>query len=487
MAENFTLVEKNDKADILIVPLIKANDDFFERLAKFFSKETADRLKRGIQNRKFSVKPNAVLELDDGERTIAVVGVSRGLSAAEALETGAFFFRQAKKLCQADVFIPKEVSSRAAEFLLGMELEAYSFDKYKTKKKSEEFSQLEQVCFCFEEGGFNPRKLEEARALAAGVRYARDLGNEPPNVLTPEAFAEDVRRLEYLGLEVEVFEPGNLAENGFSMLSAVGAASTHSPRAVVAKWKGAPSRKDYDLVLVGKGITFDAGGINLKTAAGLKDMKVDMGGAAAVIAALKVQALLKSKLNVAVVVGLAENALGSQAYRPGDILTSASGQTVEIANTDAEGRLALADCLWYAATKLKASRIVDLATLTGASANVFRGHYASIFCRDEALAEALTKAGAVSGEKLWPLPFDREFDKMVDSEIADVKQIGQGMNGSTLAACFLQRFVKDKISWAHLDIAGCETLEKARPAVPSGATGFGVRLLCEYMKSLKPF
>ncbi len=485
MAEFVTIAENIEKADVLVVPVVKNGKAFWERIGKVYGAKNGERFSRAADNRGFSEKSTETVVLDDGMERVVLAALSGKVSAREAVLFGAAVYRQVKESARAEVFVPTELSAKAADILLGMELESYRFDKYKTRMKAADFPKLEQVYFHFEEGGFNDKKLEEAKALANGVRYARDLGNEPPNALTPEIFAEDIKRLEYLGLDVDVIGADDLKANGFNLLYEVGKASANAPRAVVVKWLGNPQRREFDAVLVGKGITFDTGGINLKSSQGLKDMKVDMGGAAAVVSALKVQALLKSKLNVAAVVGLAENGIGGKAYLPEDILTSASGQTVEIVNTDAEGRLALADCLWYACTKLKASLIVDLATLTGATANVLKGYYAGLFCRDEALSEALLTAGKKCGEKLWPLPFDKEFDKMVDSKIADVRQLGQGMFGGTLAACFLQHFVKEKVKWAHLDIAGCETADKAKLLMPSGATGFGVRLLTEYLKGIK--
>lgn len=485
MAEFVTIAENIEKADVLVVPVVKNGKAFWERIGKVYGAKNGERFSRAADNRGFSEKSTETVVLDDGTERVVLAALSGKVSAREAVLFGAAVYRQVKESARAEVFVPTELSAKAADILLGMELESYRFDKYKTRMKAADFPKLEQVYFHFEEGGFNDKKLEEAKALANGVRYARDLGNEPGNVLTPEAFAGDVRRLEYLGLKVDVFSGGDLKKQGFNLLEEVGRASANTPRAVVATWRGNPARREFDLVLVGKGITFDSGGINLKNTQNLKDMKTDMGGAAAVIGALKVQALLKSKLNVAAVLGLAENGIGGRAYRPEDILTSASGQTVEIVNTDAEGRLVLADCLWYACNRLKASRIVDLATLTGSTAYVFKGNYAALLCRDGALSEALLAAGKESGEELWQLPFDEKFDKMVDSKIADVRQLGQGMSDSTLAACFLKRFVKDKVKWAHLDIAGCETSDKAKPAVPAGASGFGVLLLSAFMKGLK--
>ncbi len=485
MAEFVTIAENIGKADVLVVPMIGNNAAFFKRIASMCGEKCENIIKRAIEKRAFSGKSGSFLVLDDGVEKTVLAGIGKNCMQTDAMTFGAEIYRRIKDSETAEIWVPAELTDKAPEVFLGMALEEYRFDKYKTRQKAEELPKLEQVYFHFEKGGFNDKKLEEAKALANGVRYARDLGNEPPNALTPEIFAEDIKRLEYLGLDVDVIGADDLKANGFNLLYEVGKASANAPRAVVVKWLGNPQRREFDAVLVGKGITFDTGGINLKSSQGLKDMKVDMGGAAAVVSALKVQALLKSKLNVAAVVGLAENGIGGKAYLPEDILTSASGQTVEIVNTDAEGRLALADCLWYACTKLKASLIVDLATLTGATANVLKGYYAVLFCRDEALSEALLTAGKKCGEKLWPLPFDKEFDKMVDSKIADVRQLGQGMFGGTLAACFLQHFVKEKVKWAHLDIAGCETADKAKLLMPSGATGFGVRLLTEYLKGIK--
>ena len=271
------------------------------------------------------------------------------------------------------------------------------------------------------------------------------------------------------------------------MLYAVGKGSVNPPCVAVMKWKGNPASKDLDVALVGKGITFDTGGINLKSEGNLLGMKHDMTGAAVAASTLKVLALQKQKINAAAVLVMAENMPDGKAYKPEDVYTSASGLTVEVINTDAEGRLGLADGLWYASAKLKAKRVIDIATLTGAVVMALGHEFAGLFCDDDKMADDLLKAGNDSGERLWRLPMCEEFGKLLKSDVADVKHLaarGHGA-GSATAAMFLKKFVKGKTPWAHLDIAGRDDSSTPRPLEPKGATAFGIRFLVSYLKNLK--
>ncbi len=315
------------------------------------------------------------------------------------------------------------------------------------------------------------------RALANAVRYARDLCNEPANNLTPEIYAADIKRLDYLGIDVTVLDEAKLHDLGMDMLLSVAQGSVNSPRVAVLQWKGRKDAKEFDLGLVGKGVTFDSGGISLKPAANMGDMKGDMTGSAVVVAAIKAAALQKLPVNVVGVVGLVENMPSGSATRPGDIVRSMSGQTVEIVNTDAEGRLVLGDCLWYIQEKFGVKKIIDVATLTGSTMMTFGFEYAGLFANDDKLAAELTACGETSGEKLWRLPINAEYDKLMDSDIADMKNTGPRLAGGITAACFLQRFIKEGVKWAHLDIAGVDKDDKGHPLTPKGATGFGVRVL----------
>ncbi len=473
-----------EKNVVKVVPVFK-DRDVFERIGSFLSEKEIKQLKKALENRSFKFKDDEMLVLDDGVQKYLLVAVKPRMPAVEVQRLGAKIARKLAGERVIEFFVPAELKDRAADLALGTELELYSFDKYFTKKKPDDFDQLETVRFYFEKGEPEADKFAEMKALANGVRYARDLANEPPNVLTPEAMARDIERLAYLGLEVEVVPTEALQKKGFCLTYEVGKESVNQPYAAIICWRGRSKQKDFDAVLVGKGVTFDSGGINLKPAKALENMKMDMSGAAVVAAVMKVVALRQMKLNVAAVMGLAENMIGGKAYKPQDVIKSASGLTVEVANSDAEGRMLLADCLWYATEKLKARTVIDLATLTGATANMLGGVFAGLFCEDEALSRALLDAGKASGEKLWPLPMAPEYEEKIKSDIADVCHIGSGGAGASTAAAFLKRFVKGKAAWAHLDIAGCEGRNKPKPMYPKGATGFGVKLLYDYLKGLK--
>ena len=316
--------------------------------------------------------------------------------------------------------------------------------------------------------------------MAHGVFLSRDLVSEPPNVLFPAEMAERCLALEELGVKVEVFGPKELTKLGFGMLMGVALGSATEPRMVVMKWNGAPDhkkgKKSRPLAFIGKGVTFDTGGISIKGAAGMEDMKWDMAGAGAVIGAMAALAGRKAKVDVVGLVGLVENMPGSRAQRPGDVVTSYSGQTVEIINTDAEGRLVLGDVLWYCQEKFHPAFMVDLATLTGGIIVSLGHEYAGLFSNDDALAQNLQAAGTAWGEKVWRMPLGEAYDKMIKSDIADMKNVGGRPGGSISAACFLQRFVND-VPWAHLDIAGTAWSSKDAPTIPKGATAFGVRLI----------
>ena len=343
---------------------------------------------------------------------------------------------------------------------------------------------MEKVEF-FGETPIDAQGFNAYQAVAASVRYARDLCNEPANHLTPEIYAADIKRLEYLGIDITILDEGKLHDLGMDMLLSVSKGSVNSPRVAVLQWKGAKDRKEFDLGLVGKGVTFDSGGISLKPSANMGDMKGDMTGSAVVVAAVKAAALQKLPVNIAGVVGLVENMPSGSASRPGDVVASMSGQTVEIVNTDAEGRLVLGDCLWYIQEKFGVTKIIDVATLTGSTMMTFGFEYAGLFSNDDKLSAQLEKCGELSGEKLWRLPVTADYDKLIDSDIADMKNTGPRLAGGITAACFLQRFIKPGVKWAHLDIAGVDKDEKGHPLTPKGATGFGVRVLNRLLQETK--
>ncbi len=373
----------------------------------------------------------------------------------------------------------------AASAAMGAVLRSYRFDRYRTKEKAEDKPKLESLSVL----SIDPAAAAEAwaplQAVANGVRLSRDLISEPPNVLFPAELAERCRALEELGVKVEIFGPKEMTKLGFGMLMGVAAGSTHEPRMVVMKWDGASGGKgkgkkagpkSKPLAFIGKGVTFDTGGISIKPAGGMEDMKWDMAGAGAVIGAMAAVAGREAKADVIGIVGLVENMPSGSAQRPGDVVTSYSGQTVEVINTDAEGRLVLGDVLWYCQEKYEPAFMIDLATLTGAIIVSLGHEHAGLFSNDDSLAQKLLATGQAWGEKLWRMPLGDAYDKLLKSEIADMKNVGGRPGGSISAACFIQRFVNG-VPWAHLDIAGTAWSTKDSPTIPKGATAFGVRLL----------
>jgi leucyl aminopeptidase len=365
----------------------------------------------------------------------------------------------------------------AGQFALGAWLRAYKFEQYKTKKKKDETEREGASEIALAVGDVATAKLaqSEAAGVAEGVLLARTLVNEPANVLTPVEFARRAGKLASLGVEVEILDEKALAELGMRALLGVGQGSTQESQVVVLRWNGGEPGA-APLAFIGKGVVFDSGGISIKPAASMEDMKGDMAGAAAVTGLLHALASRKAKANVVGVLGLVENMPSGEAQRPGDIVKSMSGQTIEIINTDAEGRLVLADALWYVKEQYKPVFMIDLATLTGAILVALGQEYAGLFSNNDELAQRLTKAGESSGEKLWRMPMGSAYDKMVDSRFADMKNTGGRHAGSITAAQFLQRFV-DKTPWAHLDIAGTGMSSPGGDINQSWGSGWGVRLL----------
>ena len=318
-------------------------------------------------------------------------------------------------------------------------------------------------------------------AIAEGVALTKELVTEPANIIYPESFVERCKHLAELGVEISVLDDKDMAALGMGALLGVAQGSRRPARLLVMKWDGTGGSQERPVALVGKGVTFDTGGISIKPAAGMEDMKWDMGGAGAVAGAMKALAGRKAKAYVVGVCGLVENMPDGNAQRPGDIVTSMSGQTIEVLNTDAEGRLVLCDALHWVQEKYNPEYIVDLATLTGAIIVSLGSEYAGLFSNSDELADKLTAAGKASGDPLWRFPLSKAYDKMIDSPIADMKNIGGKGAGSITAAQFFGRFIKDGVKWAHLDIAGTVWADKAGPVWDKGATGFGVRLLDRFV------
>ncbi len=365
---------------------------------------------------------------------------------------------------------PAEAASLIAS---GMRLRAYAFNRYKSKQPEAKLLKTAAILTADAEGA---RKRYLARdAVAEGVHLARDLVNEPSNVLYPAAFAERMKTLTKLGVRLTVMTPERMRKLGMNALLGVAQGSAHEARLVIMEWNGGKAG-EAPLAFIGKGVTFDTGGISIKPAQGMEDMKGDMGGAASVAGLMLALARRKAKVNVVGAIGLVENMPDGKAQRPGDVVTSMSGQTIAVLNTDAEGRLVLADVLWYIQKRFKPRFMIDLATLTGAILVALGKEHAGLFSNNDELAQRLSEAGYATGEKVWRMPLAPEYDKLIDHEVADVKNIGGRNAGSITAAQFLQRFVNN-VPWAHLDVAGTASDTPRNAINQSWGTGWGVRLL----------
>lgn len=429
-------------------------------------------------------EPGGFLSVNTLSHTIICAGLPDSPSPVDFEKLGGNLYKHIQKIEKVFVFSKNLSAEDVYHIAFGLELGSYRFDKYKTKQKPESLPKLETVTFV---GGqkLSLKAYAPYAALANAVRYARDLINEPANNLTPEILAAEIKRLSYLGLKIEILDEKQMKAKGFNLALSVAQGSCNKPRVAVLLWQGKPKQKTFDLGLVGKGVTFDSGGISLKPSKGMADMKQDMAGAGAVIGAMKAAALQKLPINVAAVVGLVENMPSGSATRPGDIVTSMSGQTVEILNTDAEGRLVLADCLWYIQEKYGVRKVVDIATLTGAIIVALGSEMAGVLGNAQGFIDKLRQLGSEVDENLWQLPITSAYNKLMDSAVADMVNSSETREaGSVTAACFLQRFIQKDVIWAHLDIAGMDKENKGRPLTPKGASGFGVRLLNSLMKSV---
>jgi leucyl aminopeptidase len=379
-----------------------------------------------------------------------------------------------------DDFKPEQIAAHIAQ---GAMLRHYNFKKYQTKKNADDADKdgLKKLIIHVA----HPDKAKAAfgplKAVVNGVNIARDLVNEPANILGPIELAEKTKALEKLGVDVEILDVADMTKLKMGSLLCVGQGSERPSRMAVMVWNGAKgNKKAKPICFVGKGVVFDTGGISIKGAAGMEDMKGDMGGAAAVIGVMHALAERKANVNAVGLIGCVENMPSGNAVRPGDIVTSMSGQTIEIINTDAEGRLVLADVLWYAQEKFKPKLVINLATLTGAIMIALGKEFAGMFANDDKLADELTSASKATGEKVWRMPLDKAFDKAMDSRFADMKNAGGRWGGSCTAAAFLQRFIKDT-PWCHLDVAGT-AMDGAKSDInTSWGSGWGVRLLDRFV------
>ncbi len=446
-----------------------------EAVVDFLSEDEAEILERAIFQTNFEGKFKQFVDVYGGNSKIILVGLGKEKTDLSLQEVGIELFD--KLFNDEDAYIVSEDDNTAINLAYGILQGSYSFDKYKTEKKAEEYTKLEKIELMVAEPDKTTENFKPFLAMVNAIRYCKDLCNEPANYLTPEVFAADIKRLEYLGLDVEIYDADDISLKGFGLIEAVGKGSVNSPKVVVISWKGNRADSSYDLGLVGKGVCFDAGGLSLKSNAGMVEMKMDMAGAAAVVAVMKSVALQCVRKNLVAIVGLVENMSGSAAMKIGVIYASYAGKTVEIMNADAEGRLIVADCLAYLQKNYKLKKIIDITTL-GALKNVLGNVYAGVFGNDDKLIKDLIIAGDRCGEKLWMMPLDKKYDAMLKSKVADMRNIASDGKASVVSAAFLSGFVEKEQKWSHIDMSGMR-LDKT-----GLASGFGVKLLNELIKGL---
>lgn len=450
------------------------------------NQKTNGRIETSLKQADFSGKKGKTIQIhaldEAGIHSLIIIGLGKkdDLSDVDLQHAGgnAIKFTNAKKLDQVGVYFDGLSNSQASHIAFGMELGNYHFNNYFTTDSPNKRFACKDITFYADQ----PKALEEESQdllkIAQSIYLCRDLNAEPPNVLYPKSYADRVKKLESVGLEVEILGEKELEKLGMHTLLGVGQGSAKESQVVVMKWNGNPSSKEAPVAFIGKGVTFDTGGISLKPAGGMEDMKWDMGGSATVVGVMHALASRQAKVNAVGVIGLVENMPSSNAQRPSDVVKSMSGQTVEVINTDAEGRLLLADILWFAQERFNPKFMIDLATLTGAMI-VALGHvYAGYFSSCDKLSEELMDVSSETDERVWRLPLDKDYDRMINSDIADMKNVGtpDRSAGSIVAAQFLHRFT-NKVPWIHLDIAGVTWTTKEMPTKPKGATGFGVYLL----------
>lgn len=400
--------------------------------------------------------------------SLLVVKLDRRPSVEHARKAGASL---AKFKGKSPLVVCAGAYNRTSEIALGLALRAYEFDAHRTAEKT---AHAPALIHCTKADEVKA-EAATAMAVAEGVFFTRDLINEPANILTTQEFADRLEAMTAIGLEVEVLDEPALAELGMRTLLSVGEGSESPSKVVVMRWNGGADEKP--LALIGKGVVFDTGGISLKPAGGMEDMTMDMGGAGVVSGVMRTLALRKAKANVVGVVGIVENMPDGRATRPGDVVTSMKGDTIEVINTDAEGRLVLCDIMWYAQERFEPSGMIDLATLTGAIIVGLGHENAGVFSNSDALSDAFLKAAGAENEGAWRMPLGDAYDKLLKSRVADMANVGGRTAGSITAAQFLKRFVKDETPWIHLDIAGVASVKSETALAPKGATGWGVMAL----------
>jgi leucyl aminopeptidase len=461
--------------------------------AQAIDRELGGAIKRAIDASRFTGAKGQSLTLlgqaDISRLTLLGIGKSRELDARAAEAIGGLVAAEANAAGQKAMTVvvdplkgnALDAGQIAARIALGAQLRNYRFDKYKTKEKPEQKHTLERLTLVVAAPSEARRAHETLEPAIDAVFFTRDLVSEPANVLFPAEFARRARELAKLGVKVEILGEAQMKKLGMDVLLAVGQGSARESQLLVMSWMKGP-KTQKPVALIGKGVCFDTGGISIKPAGGMEDMKWDMGGAGAVTGAMRLIAARKARVNVVGVCALVENMPDGNAQRPGDVVKSLSGQTVEVINTDAEGRLILCDAMWYTQNRFKPQAMVELSTLTGAIIVALGHERAGLFSNDTALSNKLRAAGTAVGEKLWRMPLGPKYDKLIDSDIADMKNVGGGRDGGSItAAQFLQRFVQEGVAWAHIDIAGVAWSTRGNATTPKGATAFGVRLLDEWV------
>jgi leucyl aminopeptidase len=457
-------------------------------LSRKLLQPSGDLVTRAAKLERFTGKSGSVLDIAVPERLgvtrLVVIGAGKkaDLKPQDFLKLGGSAMGRIPSAA-TDALIVAELAdgsmtaAQSADLAAGVKLRAYAFTRYKTKKTDHDKPADKSISIAVADVAAARKAFAPVGAIADGVIIARDLVNEPANVLYPVEFARRAALLKKQRVAVEVLDVAAMKKLGMGALLGVGQGSRHDSRMVVMRWNGG-KKSDAPVAFVGKGVCFDTGGISIKPAGGMEDMKGDMAGAACVVGLMHALAARKANVNAVGVIGLVENMPDGNAQRPGDIVTSMSGQTIEIINTDAEGRLVLADALWYTAKRFKPKFMVDLATLTGAIIVSLGHEHAGLFSNNDQLSERLTKCGLETGEPVWRMPLGPEYDKQIDSKFADVKNTGSGRwGGAITAAQFLLRFVADKTPWAHLDIAGTGFDSRQNEINKSWGSGWGVRLL----------
>jgi leucyl aminopeptidase len=450
--------------------------------AAALDKDLAGLLSGAIATSKFSGKVGQTLTVFSAEGRVVLLGVGDPdkLDVNGAAALGGSIYVDLAHSGEKEAAVVLELGGDAlpdlaAHVAMGFGLRGYRFDRYRTTLKKDDKPALSKLTVMLDAHAKAKKLHEVEAAVAEGVAFTRDLVSEPPNVLFPEEFANRVKGLSKLGVEVEILGEKEMTKLGMGALLGVGQGSRRESKMAIMRWNGG-KKGDQPIAFVGKGVCFDTGGISIKPAGGMEDMKFDMGGAGVVAGLMHGLAARQAKVNVVACLGLVENMPDGNAQRPSDVVTSMSGQTIEIINTDAEGRLVLADALWYIQDKYKPKFMLDLATLTGAMMVSLGEETCGYFANDDDLAKKLQAAGDAVAEPIWRMPLGDAYNKMMDSDIADMKNAGARWGGAITAACFLERFV-NKVPWVHMDIAGVAWSRKDRPITPKGASGFMVRTL----------